>query len=266
MITTDIKQWIRRELPVIFREDVEIHQFILDLTRSQYADKQVTESRFDRILDELQRDREEHRRKWDEQNRKWDEQNRKWDEQNRKWDEQNRKWDEHLQVEKQEREEQKRKWDENQQTIKEMLARIDAQQQKHDSSIGALGARWGLQTEEAFRNALAAILERSFGVQVVNVTEFDDTGEVFGHPDQVELDVIIHNGTLILCEIKSSMSRSDVYTFDRKVKFYERLHNCTANRRIIITPMIREDGRRTAEKLNLEVYSYAQDVKPFYSN
>ncbi len=29
MNTADIKQWIRRELPVIFREDVEIHQFIL---------------------------------------------------------------------------------------------------------------------------------------------------------------------------------------------------------------------------------------------
>lgn len=55
-------------------------------------------------------------------------------------------------------------------------------------------------------------------------------------------------------------------TTDRKAKFYERLHSCTANRRIIITPMIREDARRTADKLHLEVYSYAQDVKPFYSN
>lgn len=232
MITAEIKQWIQRELPVIFREDVEIHQFILELTRSQYADKQVTESRFDRILDELQRDREEQR-----------------------W-----KWDEHLQAEKQYQDEQNRKWDENQQTIKGILARIEAQQQKHDSSIGALGSRWGLQAEEAFRNALAAILERSFGVQVVNVTEFDDTGEVFGRPDQVELDVIIHNGMLILCEIKSSMSRGDVYIFSRKVTFYERLHQCKADRRIIITPMIREDGRRTAEKLNLEVYSSTQDV------
>ncbi len=49
---------------------------------------------------------------------------------------------------------------------------------------------------------------------------------------------------------------------DRKVKFYEQLHQCSTDRRIIITPMIREDGR-TAEKLHLiEVYSYAQDVKP----
>ncbi len=255
MMDADVKQLIKRELPVMFREDVEIHQFILDLTRGQYADKEVTESRFDRILDELQRDREEQRRKWDEHQQAGkqyqEEQNRKWEEQNRKWEEQNRKW-----------EEQNRRWEDNQKTIKDILARMDAQQQKHDSSIGALGARWGLYAEESFRNALAAILEKSFGVQVVNVTEFDDTGEVFGHPDQVEIDVIISNGTLILCEIKSSMSRGDVYIFSRKIIFYERLHQCKADRRIIVTPMIREDARRTAAKLNIEVSSYAEDVNP----
>jgi hypothetical protein len=58
MTTTEMKQWIKRELPVIFREDTEIHQFILELTREQFADKRETESRFDRTLDELRRDRE----------------------------------------------------------------------------------------------------------------------------------------------------------------------------------------------------------------
>jgi hypothetical protein len=35
-----------------------------------YAGKQETESKFDRILAELQRDRQEQARKWDENNRK----------------------------------------------------------------------------------------------------------------------------------------------------------------------------------------------------
>ena len=43
---------------------------------------------------------------------------------------------------------------------------------KHDRSIGALGARWGMQSEKAFRNALAGILEQNFGVQVLNVNEY----------------------------------------------------------------------------------------------
>ena len=275
MLNTDVKQWKKRELPVLFREDVEIHQFILELTRPQYADKQVTDSRFDRLLDELRRDREAQTRKWEEQNRKWDahlqaekqyqeEQKRQWAEHVREHAqsqaEDRRKWDAHLQAEKQSQEEQKRQWDENQQAIRDILARLEAQQSKHDSSIGAIGARWGFQAEEAFRNALASILGKSFGVQVLNITEFDAAGEVFGHPDQVELDVIIRNGMLILCEIKSSMSRGEVYLFGRKAQFYERLRQCQAARRIIITPMIREDGRHGAAKLGIEVCSFAEDV------
>jgi len=264
MITAEIKQWIQRELPVIFREDDEIQQFILDLTRARYADKLTTESRFDRILDELQRDREEQHHKWeanqqtiremlarhDAHDRNWEANQQQWKANQQQWKDNQQQWEANQQ-----------QWEANQQTIREMLDQIKAQQQKHDSSIGALGSRWGMQAEAAFRNALAAILERSFGVQVVNIMEFDDAGEVFGHPDQVELDVIIRNGTVIICEIKSSMSRSDVYTFSRKVKFYERMHQCTADRRIIITPMIREDDRQLAAKLNLEVYTYSGDVQ-----
>ena len=96
---------------------------------------------------------------------------------------------------------------------------------------------------------------------MLNITEFDDTGEVFGQPDQVELDVIMQDGVLIICEIKSSMSRGDVYIFSHKVTFYERLHNRTASRSLIISPMVSDDARRTAEKLGLEVFSYAEDVK-----
>lgn len=216
MISAEIKQLIKRELPAIFREDVEIHHFILELTRERFADKRETESRFDRIMDEMRRDREANQKKWDE----------------------------------------------NQKTIQQMLENLDAFAKKYDSNIGAIGSRWGFQAESSFRDALKSILEQSFEVEVLNITEFDDTGEVFGHPDQVELDVIIKNGLLIICEIKSSISRGDVYIFSRKVKFYERLHQCTATRRIIITPMIREDGRRTAEKLDIEVFGWAGDVKP----
>ena len=57
MLTAEIKQLIKRELPVIFREDVEIHQFIIELSNERFADKRETESRFDRIMDELRRDR-----------------------------------------------------------------------------------------------------------------------------------------------------------------------------------------------------------------
>jgi len=64
---------LRQELPGWLREDPEFRQWILNLTRNEFADRRETESRFDRVLDELRRDREAQSRKWDEQNCKFDE-------------------------------------------------------------------------------------------------------------------------------------------------------------------------------------------------
>ena len=112
------------------------------------------------------------------------------------------------------REEQTRKWEEHQSQHKEEFERLHeeimALAKKHDRSIGALGSRWGLQSEAAFRNALAGILEQHFGVQVLNVNEYDSEGIVFGRPDQVELDVIIKNGLLLICELKSSIDKGSL--------------------------------------------------------
>jgi len=244
MEAQQIRQIVVQELPIVLQQNREVQQAILRITRDRFADQAETESRFDRLLDELRRDREEQNRKWEEQNRKWEEQNRRWEEQNRRWEEQNRRWEE------------------NQVTIRQLADSILALARKYDTGIGALGARWGLQLEQAFRNALKGILEESFPVQVINVVEFDDAGEVFGRPDQIELDLIIRDGLLIICEIKSSMSRGDVYLFDRKAGFYERKHNCKASRKLIISPMVDKRAQLVAHKLGIQVYSYAEDVDP----
>jgi len=208
MNAESLKEAIKRELPGWLREDPDLRAYILQLTRQEYAGRAETEDRFYAMLAELRRDREEQTRKWEEQNQQWKEQNQQWkdftQEQNRKWDEQNRKW-----------EEQNRKWDEHQVQQREEFNRVHeeimAQAKKHDRSIGALGARWGMQSEKAFRNALAGILEQNFGVQVLNVNEYDDEGVVFGRPDQVELNVIIKNGLLLICELKSSIDKAGMY-------------------------------------------------------
>jgi len=193
-----------------------------------------TGSRFEQILEELRRERET---------------------QNRKWDAQNRKWEENQEA-------QDRKWEANQAIINQMLQSIRDLARKHDSTIGALGARWGLYSEQSFRNALKGILERSFGVEVINVNEYDDAGEVFGRPDQVELDLIIKNGELIICEIKSSMSKSDMYAFYRKINFYEKRHGRQATRKIVISPMIDPRAQKVAQELGIEIFSAAEDVTP----
>ena len=253
-----VREILRSELPHAVSEDPAVRRALWVAVRNDFADKTETESRFDQVLAEIKREREEQSRKWDDQTHRWDEQNRKWDEQNhqrdeqnRKWDEQNRKWDE-----------QNRKWDENQRVINQILEEIRALNRKHESSIGALGARWGMQSEESFRSALRGILEGSFGVQVININEWDDSGEVFGRPDQIEMDLIVLNGLLILCEIKSSMSKGDMVIFERKTRWYEKRHNRQADRRMVISPMVDRRALKSAHELGIEVYSYAEDVEP----
>lgn len=235
-----LKETIKRELPGLLRDDPGLRAYILELTRQEYAGRAETQDRFYEMLAELRRDREEQARKWDEQKA---ETQRYWDEQNRKWDEQNRKWDA------------------NQAELRRLHEEIMEQGRKHERGIGALGSRWGLQSEKAFRDALAGILERNFGVQVINVQDYDDQGDVFGRPDQVELDVIIKNGLLLICELKSSIDKAGMYIFERKARFYERRHQRQANRLIVISPMIDARARKVAERLGIETYGDSIEVE-----
>ena len=271
-----LKETLQRELPELLRADPGFREYLLELMRRDYPTRAETQDRFYEMLGELRREREERSRewreyqdqqdrKWDEQKaedqRKWDEQNRKWDEQNRKWDEHNRKWDEQKAEDQRKWDEQNRKWQESGQRFDQTHQEIMALAERLERRVGALGSRWGIQSETSFRNALAGILERTFGVQVVNVNEFDDQGTVFGRPDQVELDVIVKNGLLLICELKSSIDKAGMYIFERKARFYEQRHQRKADRLIVISPMIDARARKVAEKLGIEMFSDSSQVE-----
>ncbi len=226
----EIKEIIKRELPAVLREDPEMREFVIRLSEGRFADKKETESRFDRLLEELRLDREEQSKRWAEQDKRWEDQDKK--------------------------------WEENQKVLHEILDRLKAHDRRFDSTIGALGARWSLHAEEAFRSALRGILEEHFNVQVVNVVEFDRQGEVFGRPDQIELDIIIKDGLLVICEIKSSVSKADVHIFEKKVRFYERLQGKKATQVLIISPMVDQKTKVLAESLGIKVYSYPERIDP----
>jgi len=246
MSVEDIKSRLQAELPLLLREDAGFRRWLEDLIRSTAVTPESFDARFDRVLNELAADREEQARKWADQERKWDAQ---WADQGRNWEAQERKW-----------EAQERKWDEQTRFNFQLLDELRQTRLPQEQGIGALGARWGLASEASFRDALKGILEKSFGVEVINVNEFDDEGTVFGTPDQVEIDVIIKNGELILCELKSSMSKSDIYTFERKVQYYQRRHARTATRKLVISPMVRPEARPVAERLGIEVFGCADGV------
>ena len=240
MNAESLKEAVRRELPNLLREDPEFRAYVLELARQEFTPRSETVDRFDQLLAELKRDREAQTRKWDEQNRKWEEQRSE---------------------RERDREEQNRKWEESRKEFDQVHEEIMAQAKKFDRGIGALGARWGMQSEAAFRNALAGILEQSFGVQVLHVNEYDDEGTVFGRPEQVEIDVIIKNGLLLICELKSSIDKAGFYIFERKARFYEQRHGRKAERLIVISPMIEAKAQKVADQLGIETYSDSEDVE-----
>ena len=57
------------------------------------------------------------------------------------------------------------------------------------------------------------------------------------------------------------MSRSDIYTFERKVRFYEQRHQRQANRMLVISPMVDARAEKVAKQLGIEVYSDSLDVE-----
>jgi hypothetical protein len=275
-----IKELILKELPILIQQDSSLREWVLMIGRTQFADQAVTDSRFDQMMRILQQQLDENRQLREEQTRKWEENQHKWEENQHKWEENQRQWLE-LKRESEERhkenqrqwlelkresdkrwEEDQRKWEANQQVINQMLESIRKLDKKYDQTLGALGTRWGLHSEDTFRNAISGILQEfPSGVEVIHVNEFDDSGEVFGRPDQVELDLIIRNGQLLIAEIKSSMSRGDMYLFERKARFYEKRHQRTAQRLIVISPMVEEKARTIATKLGITIYSYTDEVK-----
>ena len=50
------------------------------------------------------------------------------------------------------------------------------------------------------------------------------------------------------------MDKSGMYIFERKARFYEQRHQRTANRLIVISPMIEARARKLAERLGIEIY------------
>jgi hypothetical protein len=124
--------------------------------------------------------------------------------------------------------------------------------QTFTSQIGGLGARWGMQTEEAFRQGMRAILHE-VGLTTERFLDYVAAGEVFGHPDQVELDVVIRDGKVIVVEIKSSLDSGNTYWFDRKVAFYTQKTGRAVDRKLIVTPFAENRAREVALRLGVEV-------------
>jgi len=162
-----------------------------------------------------------------------------------------------------------RRLNRHEELIGEMLKRLDRHEEelvklREDMNkgfelvnrhISALGARWGLMAEEAFREGLRGILEKELGLKVEKWKTYDEKGEVFGYPSEVEVDIAIKDERLILIEISSHVKASDIYQFKRKVELYIEKTGRKPERLIIVTPYAEDKAVEASKKLGVEIYT-----------
>jgi len=124
-----------------------------------------------------------------------------------------------------------------------------------ESHISALGARWGIMAESAFRESLRGLLEKELGYRVEKWTVFDEAGRVYGYPRVVDVDVTVSDGKLILIEVSSHIKASDITTFRRKAELYMEKTGKRPDKLVAVTPYIDDTAQKAAKELGIEVYT-----------
>ena len=254
-----ILEIVNNQLLLWIKKDEAVKNAVFELVQTKYSTRKETDDKFDRVLKELANDREAQSRKWDAQEKKWD----NWiAEDKKKWDnwiaEDKKKWDNWIAEDKKKWDAQEKKWEKNQKVINQMLHDIEVQNKKITVSIGAIGTRWGMASEASFRDGLKSILETDFPVKVINYNKMDNECLVYKRPRSVEIDVIVHNGKIILCEISASFSSDEVDAFVKKIEFYEKMENVKISRAMIISPMMTPQAIEEAKYYNIEVFTYPE--------
>jgi len=209
---------LKKELLELLERDREFRLSVAGLL----GYKEILEE-LKRLREDMHRGFEEHSRRFDENDRKFNEilerldrheahlteHDRKFNEILERLDEHDRKFNEVI-----------KRLDEHDRKFNEILEELKLHREKleeHDfkfdfmmRKLDALGARWGILAESAFREGMRGIVERLFGGSVERWIHDDRDGFVFGYPATVEVDIVIRDGEHILVEIKSHVRKSDV--------------------------------------------------------
>lgn len=128
------------------------------------------------------------------------------------------------------------------------------------SSIQAIGTRYGVFTEEAFRESIKYLIgDLLKEYKVEKWIYYDEKGVVYGHPAIVEVDVLIKDREHILVEYKASTDRADVAELYRIGKLYEEVKGIRP-RLLIVSPGIRKRAKELADELGIELKGNVLEV------
>lgn len=261
MTEQEILELIRQHLPRLMQENPQVREWIRELvaqygiTREEWV---AFLERFDRLIEAVERNTEQISRLWEAVSQLWEavQENTKqisllWEAVRENTKQISLLWEAVRENTKQI----SRLW----QAIDELRDEMRRGFERIHRRITALGARWGLENERAFRAGLKGILEQRFGVTVRRWRHYDEQGFVFGVPSWVEADLLIHNEEHLLVEVKAHVSRGDISEFHRLGQFYEQVTGIKPCL-IIVSPFVEERAADLAQLWDITIYEEPEDV------
>jgi len=119
--------------------------------------------------------------------------------------------------------------------------------------VNVVAHRFGVLSEEGFRDAMRYDVEEIFGVAKVEKWVYNDVeGFVYEKPAVVEVDLVIKDREHILIEIKSRVSRGDVMEFYRIGELYKKVTG-TKPRLAIVGGFIDKGVEELAKDYGIEI-------------
>jgi hypothetical protein len=121
------------------------------------------------------------------------------------------------------------------------------------TKVNAIGNRYGVVTEEAFRSSIRYLVEDLLKLyKVERWIYYDSEGLVYGRPSVVEVDMLIRDGERVLVEYKAYADKSDVAELGNIGKLYEKVTGVKP-RLLLVAPTIKMRARSLAEELGVEL-------------
>jgi hypothetical protein len=143
--------------------------------------------------------------------------------------------------------------------ITELRQALERAVSRLERRMDAIGARFGLLAESAFRDGMRGILQEHVGLRVVQWRYYDEQGIVHGFPSWVEADLLITDDEHWLVEIKAHFSRADIAEFYRIGQLYQQVTG-VAPRLIGIAPSVDERAKEWAQRFGITLYGDPEEV------
>ncbi len=143
--------------------------------------------------------------------------------------------------------------------LEERQTRLEEEMRDTRRVLTVIAHRFGIISESSFREGMKYVVDEVLGVaEVSRLTMRDEEGLVYGHPSDVEVDVVVRDDTHVLVEVKSRVSRGDVAELYRIGLLYERKYGVKP-KLLIIGGFVDRSSWETASRLGVEIRPVVED-------